>query len=208
MACLVVQNLQLAIKNDEVFALEWGDLGPVYGKQWRAWETKKGNVIDQIQNVLNTLVNDPYSRRNLISGWNVGEIEELIKDKDTAPPPCHTLFQFYVADGKLSCQLYQRSCDTFLGLPFNIASYALLVMIIAQITGLTPGEFVWTGGDVHLYSNHLEQADLQISRKSDIREMPKIKINPEKKNIEDFTIEDFELTDYNPHESIRAPIAV
>lgn len=121
------------IKNDAEFALEWGDLGPVYGKQWRAWETKKGNVIDQMQNVINTLMNDPYSRRNLISGWNVGEIEELIKDKDTAPPPCHTLFQFYVADGKLSCQLYQRSADVFLGVPFNIASYALLTMMIAQV---------------------------------------------------------------------------
>lgn len=121
------------IKSDAEFALAWGDLGPVYGKQWRAWENKNGKVIDQMQNVLNTLANDPYSRRNLISGWNVGEIEELIKDKDTAPPPCHTLFQFYVADGRLSCQLYQRSADVFLGVPFNIASYALLTMMIAQV---------------------------------------------------------------------------
>jgi thymidylate synthase len=141
----------------------------------------------------------------IVSAWNVADIDEMAK---SGLPPCHCFFQFYVADGKLSCQLYQRSCDTFLGLPFNIASYALLVMIIAQIANLKPGEFVWTGGDVHLYSNHFEQAKLQISRKNDIRKLPTMKINPEKKNIEDFTIEDFELVDYNPHESIKAPIAV
>lgn len=124
------------IKNDENFAKEWGDLGPVYGKQWRSWDTREGNSIDQIQNALNIIMNDPYSRRNIVSGWNVGEIENLVRDKDAAPPPCHTLFQFYVADGKLSCQLYQRSADVFLGVPFNIASYALLTMMIAKVTGL------------------------------------------------------------------------
>ncbi len=194
------------IKNDEEFAILWGDLGPVYGKQWRAWETKKWNVIDQIQNVLNTLVNDPYSRRNLISGWNVGEIEELIKDKDTAPPPCHTLFQFYVADGRLSCQLYQRSADVFLGVPFNIASYALLTMMIAQVSGLKPGEFVHTFGDVHIYHNHYDQVREQLSREP--RPFPVMKINPEVTDLFSFAYEDFTLEGYDPHGAIKAPIAV
>ncbi len=163
-------------------------------------------MIDQIQNVLNTLVNDPYSRRNLISGWNVGEIEELIKDKDTAPPPCHTLFQFYVADGKLSCQLYQRSADVFLGVPFNIASYALLTMMIAQVSGLKPGEFIHTFGDVHIYHNHYDQVREQLSREP--RSFPVMKINPEVTDLFSFVYEDFTLEGYDPHGAIKAPIAV
>jgi len=163
-------------------------------------------VIDQIQNVLGTLANDPYSRRNLISGWNVGEIEELIKDKDTAPPPCHTLFQFYVADGKLSCQLYQRSADVFLGVPFNIASYALLTMMIAQVSGLKPGEFVHTFGDVHIYHNHYDQVREQLSREP--RPFPVMKINPDVQDLFSFAYENFTLEGYDPHGAIRAPIAV
>lgn len=194
------------IKNDEAFAREWWDLGPVYGKQWRAWETKKWNVIDQMQNVLNTLANDPYSRRNLISGWNVGEIEDLIKDKDTAPPPCHTLFQFYVADGRLSCQLYQRSADVFLGVPFNIASYALLTMMIAQASGLEPGEFVHTFGDVHVYHNHYDQVREQLARTP--RPFPTMHIRWDVTDLFAFRYEDFTLEWYDPHPAIKAPIAV
>ena len=186
-----LKNFVESIKFDEAFAKQWGDLGPVYGKQWRSWETKRGVTIDQMQNVLNTIANDPYSRRNLISGWNVGEIEELIKDKDTAPPPCHTLFQFYVADGKLSCQLYQRSADVFLGVPFNIASYALLTMMIAQVTGLKPGEFVHTFGDVHIYHNHFDQVKEQLTREP--RDFPVMKINPKVKDLFSFMYEDFTL---------------
>jgi len=193
------------IKTDEQFAKEHGDLGPIYGYQWRRWKAPDGREIDQLANLIDEIKRDPNSRRLIISAWNVADIEEMTK---AGLPPCHTLFQFYVLDGKLSCQLYQRSCDTFLGVPFNIASYALFTMIVAQLTGLESGEFVWTGGDVHLYSNHLEQAKLQLSRRGDIRALPKMKINPAKKKIEDFTIEDFELVDYNPHEGIRAPIAV
>lgn len=193
------------IKNDEDFAKEYGDLGPIYGYQWRNWLTPNGEKIDQIKNVIEQIKNTPDSRRMIVSAWNVSDIEEMAK---SGLPPCHTLFQFYVAGGRLSCQMYQRSCDTFLGLPFNIASYALLTMIIAQICNLEVGEFIWSGGDVHLYSNHFEQAKLQISRKDDIREIPKMKINKDKKKIEDFTIDDFELINYNPHEAIKAPIAV
>ncbi len=193
------------IKTDDQFAKEYGNLGPIYGYQWRNWPAPNGEHIDQLKNVIDQIKQTPDSRRLIVSAWNVADIDEMAK---AGLPPCHCLFQFYVADGKLSCQLYQRSCDTFLGVPFNIASYALLTMIIAQVTGLTPGEFVWTGGDTHLYLNHLEQADLQLSRKDDIRPMPTMKINPEKKSIEDFTIEDFELVDYNPHDAIKAPIAV
>jgi len=194
------------VKTDDAFAREWGDLGPVYGKQWRAWETRKGNVIDQMQNALNTIANDPYSRRNIISGWNVGEIEELIKDKDTAPPPCHTLFQFFVANGKLSCQLYQRSADVFLGVPFNIASYALLTMMIAQASGLEAGEFVHTFGDVHIYNNHVDQVREQLTREP--RPFPTMKINPDVKDLFAFKYEDFTLDGYDPHGAIKAPIAV
>ena len=193
------------IKTDESFAKEYGNLGPIYGYQWRNWPAPNGEHIDQLKNVIEQIKKSPDSRRLIVSAWNVADIDEMAK---AGLPPCHCLFQFYVAEGKLSCQLYQRSCDTFLGVPFNIASYALLTMIIAQVTDLTPGEFVWTGGDTHLYLNHLEQADLQLSRKNDIRPMPTMKINTEKKNIEDFTIEDFELVGYNPHDAIKAPIAV
>ncbi len=199
------------IKSDESFAKEYGNLGPIYGYQWRAWPSYakasegKPTHIDQLKNVIEQIKKSPDSRRLIVSAWNVADIDEMAK---AGLPPCHCLFQFYVADGKLSCQLYQRSCDTFLGVPFNIASYALLIMIIAQICDLKVGEFVWTGGDVHLYSNHEEQARLQISRKNDIRKLPTMKINPDKKNLEDFTIDDFELVDYNPHEAIKAPIAV
>ena len=193
------------IKNDEKFAKEYGDLGPIYGSQWRCWPGENNVCLDQISTAIEMIKKTPDSRRIIVSAWNVADIEEMAK---AGLPPCHCLFQFYVADGKLSCQLYQRSCDTFLGVPFNIASYSLLVMIIAQICDLKLGEFVWTGGDVHLYLNHLEQARLQLSRRKDIRPMPKIKINPDKKKIEDFMIDDFELIDYNPHEGIKAPIAV
>ena len=196
------------IKISDEFAKEWGELGPIYGKQWRRWETPKGQVIDQIQNVIDMLKNDPSSRRIIVSGWNVGEIYDLIHDHNHAPPPCHSLFQFHVLDGKLSCQLYQRSADFFLGVPFNIASYALLTMMVAQVTGYKLGEFVWTGADTHLYLNHLEQAKVQISRENDIRPSPKMKINPNIKNIFDFKYEDFEVIDYNPHDAIKAPIAV
>lgn len=194
------------IKNDENFAKQYWDLGPIYGKQWRAWDTADGKIIDQMQNAINTIINNPYSRRNVISGWNVGEIENLIKNKDSAPPPCHTLFQFYVADNKLSCQLYQRSADVFLWVPFNIASYALLTMMIASVTGLEVGEFVHTFGDVHIYNNHFDQVREQLSRTP--RDFPIMKINPNKKNIFDFEFSDFILENYDPHPAISAPIAV
>lgn len=198
------------IIDDEEFAKDYGNLGPIYGYQWRHWKTADGQEIDQLQNVIDQLRKDPNSRRMIVSAWNVGDIDEMAK---AGLPPCHCLFQFYTAPSengrlKLSCQLYQRSCDTFLGVPFNIASYALLVMIIAQIVDMDFGDFVWTGGDTHLYMNHMEQVQTQLSRKNDIRPMPKMKINPTKKNLEDFTIDDFELIDYNPHDAIRAPIAV
>ncbi|MBI3305525.1 thymidylate synthase [Candidatus Nomurabacteria bacterium] len=194
------------IKTDDKFADDWGELGPIYGKQWRKWETPKGKTIDQIQNVIDMLKNDPSSRRIIVSGWNVGEIFDLIHDHNHAPPPCHSLFQFHVLDGKLSCQLYQRSADFFLGVPFNIASYALLTMMIAQVTGYKLGHFVWTGGDIHLYLNHLEQAKEQISREP--KNSPKMKINADVKNIFDFKFEDFILENYAPHPSIKASIAV
>ena len=193
------------IKNDESFAKEYGNLGPIYGYQWRNWPTPNDKHVDQIKIVINQLKNSPDSRRMIVSAWNVADIDEMAK---SGLPPCHCLFQFYVANGYLSCQLYQRSCDTFLGVPFNIASYALLTMMIAQVTGLKAKEFIWVGGDTHLYNNHFEQVQLQLSREKDIRPMPTMKINPEIKNIEDFTINDFELLDYNPCDSIRAPIAV
>ena len=193
------------IKKDEIFAKEYGNLGPIYGSQWRCWKNQDNTCLDQLGNAIEMIKKTPDSRRIIVSAWNVADIDEMAK---AGLPPCHCLFQFYVADGKLSCQLYQRSCDTFLGVPFNIASYSLLVMIIAQICGLKPGEFVWTGGDVHLYSNHMEQAKLQLSRRTDIRALPTIKINPTKNKLEDFTIDDFELIGYNPHEGIKAPIAI
>lgn len=193
------------IKSDETFAKDYGNLGPIYGYQWRNWPAPNGTHIDQLKNVIEQIKKSPNSRRMIVSAWNVADIDEMAK---AGLPPCHCLFQFYVANGKLSCQLYQRSCDTFLGVPFNIASYAVLTMMIAQVCDLEPGEFVWTGGDVHLYLNHLEQAQLQLSRINDLRPMPTLKLNPKIKNIEDFTIDDFELVDYNPHDAIKAPIAV
>jgi len=182
------------------WADEKGELGPVYGYQWRSWPTADGRHIDQISQIINTLKKNPDSRRIIVSAWNVGEIENM------ALPPCHAFFQFYVADGKLSCQLYQRSADIFLGVPFNIASYALLTLMVAQVCGLQPGDFIHTFGDAHLYINHLEQTELQLSR--DFRPLPQMKINPNVKDIFDFKFEDFELVDYHPHPHIKAPVAV
>ena len=182
------------------WADENGDLGPVYGSQWRSWPTADGRHIDQIQQLLEQIKTNPDSRRLIVSAWNVGEIENM------ALPPCHAFFQFYVADGRLSCQLYQRSADIFLGVPFNIASYALLLMMIAQVSGLQPGDFVHTLGDAHLYSNHLEQANLQLQRQP--HALPTMQINPAITDLFDFTFDDFELVDYQSHEHIKAPVAV
>ena len=182
------------------WADENGDLGPVYGKQWRRWESEGGKVIDQISDVVDQIKNNPDSRRLIVSAWNVGELSEM------ALMPCHCLFQFYVADGKLSCQLYQRSADTFLGVPFNIASYALLTMMMAQVCDLEYGDFVHSFGDVHLYKNHLEQASLQLTRTP--RALPIMKINPAIKDINDFTYEDFTLTEYDPHPHIKAEVSI
>ncbi len=183
---------------------EWadpnGDLGPVYGKQWRSWAAPDGLMIDQISEVVNTLKKNPDSRRIIVSAWNPADIPDM------ALAPCHCLFQFYVADGKLSCQLYQRSADVFLGVPFNIASYALLTLMLAQVCDLEPGDFVWTGGDTHLYVNHLEQVDLQLSREP--RPLPTMKINPAVRDIFSFKYEDFELLNYEPWPAIKAPVAV
>lgn len=189
---------------------EWadkdGELGPVYGKQWIRWEGKNGEKINQIQQAVDMLKSDPYSRRIIVSAWNVAEIQDLIKNKKTAPPACHSFFQFFVANGKLSCQLYIRSNDVFLGAPFNIASYALLTMMMAQVTGLEAGEYIHTNGDVHIYSNHFDQVLTQLTRKP--RPLPKMLINPNVKNIFDFEFEDFKLIGYNPHPKIEAPIAI
>jgi thymidylate synthase len=182
------------------WADENGNLGPVYGKQWRSWATPDGKTIDQLTEVLNQLKKSPDSRRIIVSAWNVGELSQM------ALMPCHALFQFYVADNKLSCQLYQRSADVFLGVPFNIASYALLTMMIAQECGLDLGDFVWTGGDTHIYSNHLEQVKLQLSR--EFRPLPQMILNPEITSIFDFKFEDFTLENYNPHPAIKAPVAI
>jgi thymidylate synthase len=182
------------------WADENGDLGPVYGYQWRSWPTADGRHIDQISQVIDQIKNNPDSRRIIVSAWNVGEIENM------ALPPCHAFFQFYVADGKLSCQLYQRSADIFLGVPFNIASYALLTLMMAQVTGLKPGDFVHTLGDAHLYSNHLEQAKTQLQREP--RSLPVMCLNPDIKDLFAFTFDDFELVDYDPHPHIKAPVAV
>ncbi len=181
------------------WADEAGNLGPVYGKQWRSWSGNNGEV-DQLNEVLAQLKNNPDSRRIIVSAWNVGELSQM------ALMPCHAFFQFYVADNKLSCQLYQRSADVFLGVPFNIASYALLTMMIAQECNLELGDFVWTGGDTHIYANHLEQVNTQLSREP--RPLPKMKINPEVKSVFDFKFEDFELIDYNPYPGIKAPVAI
>ncbi|MBB1250714.1 thymidylate synthase [Rhizobium sp. G21] len=182
------------------WADENGDLGPVYGSQWRSWPAPDGGQIDQIANVIESIKTNPNSRRHIVTAWNPAEVERM------ALPPCHCLFQFYVSEGKLSCQLYQRSADIFLGVPFNIAAYALLTMMVAQVTGLKPGDFVHTLGDAHLYSNHFEQARLQLTRTP--KALPTMKIHPEVKDIFGFRYEDFELLGYQAHESIKAPVAV
>lgn len=182
------------------WADENGDLGPVYGKQWRSWPTADGRHIDQITEVVEQIKTNPNSRRIIVNAWNVGELDKM------ALPPCHLLFQFYVADGKLSCQLYQRSADIFLGVPFNIASYAILTHMMAQTCNLEVGDFVWTGGDCHLYANHIEQAELQLSRET--LALPQLKINPDKKDIFSFEFEDFELVNYEAHPHIKAVVAI
>ncbi|MDR2010107.1 MAG: thymidylate synthase [Bacteroidales bacterium] len=182
------------------WADENGDLGHVYGYQWRSWPAPDGEHIDQISNLITSIKNTPDSRRLIVSAWNVADVDKM------ALPPCHTLFQFYISDGKLSCQLYQRSADLFLGVPFNIASYALLTMMVAHVTGYKPGEFIHTFGDVHIYLNHLEQVGLQLSREP--RKLPQMKINPEVKSIFDFKYEDFELINYDPHPHIKGIVAV
>ena len=182
------------------WADENGELGPVYGSQWRSWPKPDGGHIDQISGIINQIRTNPDSRRIIVSAWNVAEIENM------ALPPCHSFFQFYVADGKLSCQLYQRSADIFLGVPFNIASYALLTMMVAQVCDLQPGDFIHTLGDAHLYNNHLEQTRLQISR--DPRPLPAMKLNPDIKNIFDFKFEDFSLENYDPHPHIKGAVAI
>jgi thymidylate synthase len=183
---------------------EWadgqGELGPVYGYQWRSWPTPDGRKIDQIRQVIEQIKQSPDSRRLIVSAWNVADIEQM------ALPPCHLLFQFYVAEGRLSCQMYQRSADVFLGVPFNIASYALLTLMVAQVTGLAPGEFIHTFGDAHLYNNHLEQTELQLSRQP--RDLPTMRINPDVKSIDEFRFDDFRLENYDPHPHIPAPVAV
>ena len=188
------------VKIWDAWADENGDLGPVYGYQWRSWPNPDGSQTDQIEKLIDSLKNNPDSRRHIVSAWNPSFIDDM------ALPPCHCLFQFYVADGKLSCQLYQRSADVFLGVPFNIASYAILTMMIAQVCGYEVGDFVHTFGDVHIYSNHMEQADIQLSR--DPRPLPQMKLNPEVKNLMDFTFEDFTLENYDPHPHIKAAVAV
>ena len=197
-------NIQYLKENNVSIWDEWadenGNLGPVYGSQWRSWPCADGRQIDQITKIIDQLKNNPDSRRIIVSAWNVAEIENM------ALPPCHAFFQFYVADGKLSCQLYQRSADTFLGVPFNIASYALLTLMVAQVCNLKPGDFIHTLGDAHLYSNHIDQANLQLTR--DFRKLPKMKINPEVKDIFAFKYEDFELENYDPHPHIKAAVAI
>jgi thymidylate synthase len=188
------------IRDDAEFARQWGGIGPGYGHQWRSWPTPDGGTIDQISQVVQQLRNNPDSRRIIVSAWNVAEVENM------ALPPCHTLFQFYVADGRLSCQLYQRSADIFLGVPFNIASYALLTLMVAQVTGLQPGDFVHTLGDAHLYLNHLEQAQTQLARTP--YPLPQMKINPAVTSLFDFRFEDFDLVGYECHPAIKAPVAV
>jgi len=200
-----IKEFSARIAEDDAFAKKWGDLGPVYGKQWRRWETKEGDEIDQLAHVIEQIKTNPDSRRMLVSGWNVGDLQGLIRGTESAPPLCHSLFQFYVAEGKLSCQLYQRSADLFLGVPFNIASYALLLMMVAKVTDLEPGEFVHTFGDLHIYNNHREQVAEQLSRTP--KKLPTMKITP-RDSIDDFVFEDFTLEDYSSHSRIKAPIAL
>ena len=193
-----LQDNNVRIWNE--WADEKGELGPIYGYQWRSWPNRNGERIDQISQIIDSIKNNPDSRRHIVSAWNVGEI------KNMALPPCHILFQFYVADGKLSCQLYQRSADIFLGVPFNIASYALLTMMIAQVTGLKPGEFIHTLGDAHIYLNHIDQVKLQLTRNT--FDLPQMEINPEVKSIFDFMYEDFKLKNYEAHPSIKGEISI
>jgi thymidylate synthase len=197
-------NIKYLHDNNVTIWDEWadenGNLGPVYGSQWRSWPAADGHTIDQISQVIDQIKHNPDSRRIIVSAWNVGEIENM------ALPPCHALFQFYVVEGKLSCQLYQRSADIFLGVPFNIASYALLTQMVAQITGLQAGDFVHTLGDAHLYLNHLEQTDLQLSRSP--KQLPVMAINPEVNDLFDFSFDDFKLQNYEPYPHIKAPVAV
>ena len=197
-------NIQYLKDNGVSIWDEWadanGELGPVYGRQWRSWATPNGQSIDQIEKLIDGLKNNPDSRRHIVTAWNPADVDSM------ALPPCHCLFQFYVADGRLSCQLYQRSADVFLGVPFNIASYALLTMMVAQVCGYELGDFVWTGGDCHLYANHIEQAELQLSREP--RGLPKMRINPDVKDIFAFKFEDFTLEGYDPHPHIKAKVAV
>lgn len=195
-----IKQFAVRVATDDAFAKQWGELGPVYGYQWRSWPAPNGENVDQISKLIEQIKTNPNSRRLIVSAWNVPYIESM------ALPPCHTMFQFYVLDGKLSCQLYQRSADVFLGVPFNIASYALLTMMVAQVCDLALGDFVHTFGDVHLYSNHVEQAKLQLSREP--RPLPQMKINADAKNIFGFKYNDFELLNYNPHPHIAAEVAV
>jgi thymidylate synthase len=195
---LYLNDNQVNIWNE--WADEEGNLGHIYGFQWRSWPSYQGGSIDQISTVIRSIKENPDSRRHIISAWNVGDLSNM------ALPPCHVLFQFYVADGRLSCQLYQRSADIFLGVPFNIASYALLLMMVAKVTGLKPGEFIHTLGDAHIYNNHMEQVKTQLAREP--RPLPVIKLNRGVKNIEDFTFSDFTLENYEPHPHIKAPISV
>ena len=197
-------NTQYLLDNNVTIWNEWadkdGNLGPIYGYQWRSWPKPDGSHIDQIRQVINSIQKNPDSRRHIVSAWNVGDLDQM------ALPPCHLLFQFYVANGELSCQMYQRSCDIFLGVPFNIASYALLTMMMAQVTGLKPGEFIHTLGDAHIYLNHLNQVKLQLTREP--MKLPEMKINPSINNIDDFRFEDFQLTGYQSHPHIKGDIAI
>ena len=197
-------NVAYLNKNGVTIWDEWadqrGDLGPVYGKQWRSWETGNGQAVDQITSLIEGIKTNPDGRRHIVSAWNVGEIPRM------ALPPCHVLFQFYVADGKLSCQLYQRSADVFLGVPFNIASYSLLTLMVAQVCGYKPGDYIHTFGDVHIYKNHTDQVRLQLSRTP--RPLPQMVLNPERRDIFGFEYTDFSLLNYNPHPAIKAPVAV